>query len=816
MGAVDIYDIADAYARLTDRCIYLTGKAGSGKTTFLRNLRMHTKKQIVVAAPTGVAAINAEGTTLHSLFQLPLSPFIPTEEMRKNLIGSIKMRAERRRVLYEMDVLVIDEISMVRADVLDMVDTLLRHFRYRRDVPFGGVQVIFIGDMYQLPPVVQEDEWRMLSPYYKGVYFFNSKVYAQIQPVHIELDKIFRQSDRLFIDILNEVRNNSLSQASLERLNSLYQPQYVNRDEDYHIVLTTHNAKADAMNERKLAELKGREQHYMAKVEGDFAERNYPTENDLCLKVGARVMFVKNDEEVPRRFYNGKMGVVEELGDDCVMVACDEGESIRVYPMVWRNVRYESDERTRMITETELGTFTQLPLRLAWAITIHKSQGLTFDKVLIDAEAAFASGQVYVALSRCRSLDGLVLMTRLNGNSLGNDWQILDFEKTKTPVDNLENMLDKDKTHYRIHLYCSLFDFRSLHSQLGHLQSFIKEHEGKLTGVDEEFLKSFSLAVDALQSVGDSFKKQIVSLSGEQNFLQQRLKAAASYFCERIDGMLAGMRPPFYTDNKAISREADEVMGNIYATLQRKKRMIRNVGDNMGMESYFEAKNRLLPVWNKSSYASEQEEGENREVHYEGLFRQLLRHRAAVAKENGLPIYMVVSTAALIAISNALPLDKKDLLSIKGVGRKKVEQYGDVWLEMVAEYCSRHGLENKAVRQQEERQAQAKAQKTKKRQKGDSWRMTVEMYKTGKSISDIAAERMLKYATIAGHLIDGVRADILNMSDLVENERLSEALNVCDSYTDKQEIAEKLSDILTHEELLLFCKWKNIPLYNHP
>ena len=814
MGAIDVYDIANSYARLTDRCIYLTGKAGSGKTTFLRNLRTHTKKQIVVAAPTGVAAINAEGTTLHSLFQLPLSPFIPTEEMRKSLIGSIKMRAERRRVLYEMDVLVIDEISMVRADVLDMVDTLLRHFRYRRDVPFGGVQVIFIGDMYQLPPVVQEDEWRMLSPYYKGIYFFNSKVYEEIQPVHIELDKIFRQSDRAFIDILNEVRNNSLSQTSLERLNKLYQPQYENRDDDYHIVLTTHNAKADAMNERKLAELAGKERHYMARVEGDFAERNYPTENDLCLKVGARVMFVKNDEEMPRRFYNGKMGVVEELGYDYVMVVCEEGESIRVSPMVWRNVRYESDERTRMITETELGTFTQLPLRLAWAITIHKSQGLTFDKVLIDAEAAFASGQVYVALSRCRSLEGLVLMTRLNGNSLGNDWQILDFEKTKTPVDNLDGMLDKDKMHYRIHLYCGLFDFRSLHSLLAHLQSFIKEHEGKLTGMDEDFLKSFPLAVDALQGVGDNFKKQIVSLAGEQDFLQQRLKAAATYFCERIDGMLAGMRPPFYTDNKTISREADEVMGNIFAALQRKRRIIRNVGDDMGMESYFEAKNRLLPVWNKSTYAAEQADGVNKEVLYEGLFKQLLRHRAVVAKEKGFPIYMVASTAALIAISNAMPLDKKDLLAIKGVGRKKVEQYGNDWLRIVTDYCSRYGLESKAVQQQEERQAQTQAQKPKKRQRGDSWRMSVEMFKTGKSISDIAEERVLKYATIAGHLIDGVREYMLNMSDLVENERLSAALDIYDTYQDKQKIVDKLSVILTREELLLFCKWKNLPLYN--
>lgn len=813
MREVDVYSIADAYARMTDRCIYLTGKAGSGKTTFLRNLRAHTKKQVVVAAPTGVAAINAEGTTLHSLFQLPLAPFIPTEEMRKKLIGAVNMRADRRRVLYEMDVLVIDEISMVRADVLDMVDTLLRHFRYRRDVPFGGVQVIFIGDMYQLPPVVQEDEWRMLSPYYKGIYFFNSKVYAEIQPVHIELDKIFRQSDKAFINILNEVRNNTLSRTSLERLNNLYQPRYDNKDEDYHIVLTTHNAKADAMNEKKLTDLKGREQHYMARVEGDFAERNYPTENDLRLKVGARVMFVKNDEEMPRRFYNGKMGVVEGLGNGFVVVTCEDGETIHVTPMVWRNVRYESDERTRTIKETELGTFTQLPLRLAWSITIHKSQGLTFDKVLIDAEAAFASGQVYVALSRCRSLEGLVLMSRLNESSLGNDWQILDFEKAKTPVDNLDEMLDKDKTNYRMHLYCGLFDFRSIHRQLEHLQSFVREQDGKLTGVDEEFLKSFPLAVDALQSVGDSFKKQIVSLVGEQDFLQQRLKAAATYFCERIDGMLAGMRPPFYTDNKTVAREADEVMGNIYAALLRKRRMIWNVGDDMDMESYFEAKNRLLPLWNKTTYALERAEGGNKEIQYEGLFRKLLRHRALVAKEKGLPIYMVASTAALIAISNALPLDKKDLLAIKGVGRKKVEQYGDDWLAMVMEYCTHHGLGNKAIQQQEERQVQANAQKAKKRQRGDSWRMSVEMFKSGKTIDDIASERSLKHLTIAGHLIDGVRADVLNMADLIESKRLLEAVNIYDGFAEKQDCIGALSNILTREELLLFCKWKRLPFY---
>lgn len=391
--SIDIYQIVENYINNTNRSIFLTGKAGTGKTTLLQKIQQTSTKQIIVAAPTGVAAINAGGTTLHSLFQLPFTPFLPTEEMRKQLISSVQMRKQRRRVIYEMDLLIIDEVSMVRADLLDAIDTLLRHMRYRPNMPFGGVQLLLIGDLFQLSPVIKEAEWNLLEPYYNGIYFFHSKAFQQLNILHFELDKIFRQQDKTFIHILNQVRNNQLTTNELQILNQRYQPNFKNTEKDYHIILTTHNARAEEVNTQRMKELWSREYIYQAQIEGDFSEKNYPTEAQLVLKKGARVMFVKNDNQQPRQFYNGQIGKITALSKQSIIVE-SEGEEIEVKPMEWENIRYETDETTRTINETIIGKFKQYPLRLAWAITIHKSQGLTFDKVIIDAGAAFAFGQV--------------------------------------------------------------------------------------------------------------------------------------------------------------------------------------------------------------------------------------------------------------------------------------------------------------------------------------------------------------------------------------------------------------------------------------
>jgi Cdc6-like AAA superfamily ATPase len=305
------YDLAREFALSTNRSIFLTGKAGTGKTTFLRKLQKETKKQMAIVAPTGVAAINAGGTTIHSMFQLPFTPFIPTPEERKALVERIKMAGYKRKVIQELELLVIDEISMVRADVLDAVDTVLRHFRYRHNEPFGGVQLIFIGDMFQLSPVAVDDEWRLLSRYYQSPYFFHSRVISEQKPVYIELDKIFRQQNATFIQILNEVRNNCLTQSGLQTLMSRYQPQFVPDNNDTYITLTTHNYKADQINSLELAGIKSKTYKFEATIKGDFQEKSYPTEKILELKVGAKVMFIRNDNENPRRFYNGKIGTIE-------------------------------------------------------------------------------------------------------------------------------------------------------------------------------------------------------------------------------------------------------------------------------------------------------------------------------------------------------------------------------------------------------------------------------------------------------------------------------------------------------------------------
>ena len=407
------YRLAEEFALHTGRSIYLTGKAGTGKTTFLRRLRSITRKQTAVVAPTGVAAINAGGVTMHSFFQLPFGPFVPTPAGRNQLIGQLHMQANRRRVLRELELLVIDEVSMVRADTLDMVDTILRHVRFRPAEPFGGVQVVFIGDLFQLSPVVTDQEWRILAPYYPTPYFFHSLAVRQQPPVHIELDHIFRQSNADFIRVLNEVRGNSLSPHGLALLQSRYDPAFTPPEGDTYITLTTHNYKADRINAAELDKLPGPPTRFHAQVKGEYPEKSYPAEATLELKEGAKVMFLKNDTETPRRYFNGKIGVVEEMDDDGITIRCPGDDApILVQRDTWRNIRYTTDPATQQIEEKELGTFTQYPLRLAWAITIHKSQGLTFDKAVIDADDAFAPGQVYVALSRCRSLEGLVLHLR--------------------------------------------------------------------------------------------------------------------------------------------------------------------------------------------------------------------------------------------------------------------------------------------------------------------------------------------------------------------------------------------------------------------
>ena len=410
----------------TNQTLFLTGKAGTGKTTLLKYIREHTHKQYAVVAPTGVAAINAGGTTIHSFFQFPFTPFLPqlmadgTTKISKENLPVLKYNSQRLAIFRQLELLVIDEVSMVRADLLDQIDQTLRYTRRRLSQPFGGVQVLLIGDMYQLPPVVQNEEWQLLSKIYASPFFFDSLVMKQFPPAYIELEKIYRQSDEVFISLLNKVRNNQMDQEALAALNAHYKASISDDIQKENITLTTHNRKADEINQRNLAAIKAPEFIFKAVVEGVFPEKSYPVEPELRLRVGAKVMFLKNNTE--KNYFNGKIGEVTFLEKDKIKVKCeDSANEIEVPREKWTNVSYSVDKKSGHLSEDVLGTFDHFPLRLAWAITIHKSQGLTFDKLIIDAKEAFSAGQVYVALSRCKSLEGLILSSKIDAGSLSND-----------------------------------------------------------------------------------------------------------------------------------------------------------------------------------------------------------------------------------------------------------------------------------------------------------------------------------------------------------------------------------------------------------
>ena len=440
----------------TNKSIFLTGKAGTGKTTLLKEIIKATHKSTVVVAPTGIAALNAGGVTIHSMFQLPFGGFIPANSVPQQFSESIKfetkdslrhhfkMSAIKRKVIQNMELLIIDEVSMLRSDLMDAIDFMLQSVRKKR-VAFGGVQVLFIGDLLQLPPVIREEEWRTLRQYYKGKFFFHSHVIQANPPLYIELSKIFRQSDATFIDLLNNLRNNRITKENLSFLNQYVQPNFDLKANKGYITLTTHNAKADAINSQSLVDLEGITNRYKASITGDFPEKIFPLDEVLELKVGAQIMFIKNDHSFDKNYFNGKMGVVKSISKDEIWVHFEEeNKSIEVEKQEWQNIRYFVNENIKEIEEEVLGTFVHYPIKLAWAITVHKSQGLTFDKAALDVSQVFVPGQAYVALSRLRSLNGLILLSQLQMNGISNDDDVMDYASNKASVEILEKELKNE------------------------------------------------------------------------------------------------------------------------------------------------------------------------------------------------------------------------------------------------------------------------------------------------------------------------------------------------------------------------------------
>lgn len=689
----------------TGTSIFLTGKAGTGKTTFLKAVKEHSSKRMIVVAPTGVAAVNANGMTIHSFFQLPLSPYIPGTTIRDRY----DFRKEKRRIIRTLDMLVIDEISMVRADLLDAIDFVLRRYRDSTQ-PFGGVQLLMIGDLQQLTPVVKPQDEALLDNYYDTPYFFGSKALQQISYVTIQLTHVFRQQDDTFISILNHIRDGHPTSDDIATLNTRYKPAFLPKAEDGYIRLTTHNRLADNYNETALLKLKGQRFAFDAEVGGEFPENNYPVEAQLVLKVGAQVMFVKNDASGAHRYYNGRIGHVVSVDDESIEVKCPGDDSaIKVERDVWENTRYVINDQTKTIDSEVLGTFKQYPLRLAWAITIHKSQGLTFDRAIIDAAQSFAPGQVYVALSRCKSLEGLVLASPINPHNIINDTRVAAYianqqQATEQSVAALPNLKEE---YYRYQLL-DMFNFAALW-----------DAEQLVNRTLVEFFRGYPELTACHKTVIEAMKAQVMDVAYKwmglmrgmaqpelhKDVFLERVQHSELYFLEKLKDLIPGLLEKT-KEAKSQNKKALELMDDRYKEL---------------MVQYF-AKTKLLEAMADETFT--------------------------------VSGYMQAKQEAM--------LDAMDLVMPDGNRKRRIRK------RKTDDFPDGLGSEPKA----DKPKAAPKPADKPKRQKGQTFQDTYALYCKGMSIQDIATARGLAVSTITGHLFHFVREGKIRLDALISPSKI--------------------------------------------
>ncbi|CCH52009.1 HRDC domain protein [Fibrisoma limi BUZ 3] len=760
-------ELAYNFVLHTNRNVFLTGKAGTGKTTFLHQIKQASAKRLMVVAPTGVAAMNAGGVTIHSLFQLPFGPIVPGAMQRETR----KFTREKIRLLRTLDLLVIDEISMVRADVLDGIDDVLRRYRNRSE-PFGGVQLLMIGDMQQLPPVIKDEDWALLKPHYQTGYFFGSKALRVTPYVSIELTHIYRQSDAQFISLLNGIREKTITRTQLDELNQRYIPEFSPDEKEGYITLSTHNASAQQINTQKLQALKGRSRTYTATVEGECPVHTFPTEAELELKVGAQVMFIKNDISRDKLYYNGKIGRIVDLDDDVIYVRCpSDDDDIAVYPVEWTNVRYSLDPATKEIKAEPIGRFVQFPLKLAWAITIHKSQGLTFEKAIIDASAAFAHGQVYVALSRCKSLEGLVLRTPIPSHSIKTEQTLEDFhEQVQQRIPTEQELLDSKRTNQE-NLLRELFSFELAASLLYRAQKLVRDSADNLP---EELSAGLNQLNDLLREkareVTIRFQQQLSAyfadnrLPEENESLQERVSKAGAYFQTLIgDELLPLLRQcPTDCDNQQIREAVVEVLDELEKELFTKLGSFESCQNGFRALTYLQARNRaeldFQPARRKVEVlATDGSTGSS-------LYKALIKWRNDKAGEHDTSGYMVLPQKTVYELVKLRPTTTDELLAVKGFGKTKVKQIGAEVLQIIREYAGKP----------ERREAPAKksASAKPKKEKIDTRAITLALFQAGRTIEEIAAERNMAVSTIEGHLAQYVRHGEVSLDALLPPNKL--------------------------------------------
>lgn len=771
-------DLAYEYVQNTHKNIFLTGKAGTGKTTFLHQIKRESLKRMVVVAPTGVAAINAGGMTIHSFFQLPFGPYLPGREGDPS--QQRKFTGEKIRLIQSLDLLVIDEISMVRADVLDGMDAVLRRYR-NRSKPFGGVQLLMIGDLHQLPPVVKDEEWNLLRGHYETAYFFGSHALRETHPVSIELKHIYRQSDDVFIQLLNKVRNNQIDAAVLEALNSRYVPDFQPTEQEPYITLTAHNAAAQSINAEQLTRINAPEMVFKAAIADNFPAFAYPADERLECKKGAQVMFVKNDMAREKRFYNGKIGQITGFGEGIIYVKCPgENEEIAVTPAEWTNVKYSLNEQTKEVSEELLGTFTQYPLKLAWAITIHKSQGLTFERAIIDAQAAFAHGQVYVALSRCKSFEGIVLRSKIIANSVKTDRVVQHYTEEAERNAPDEAHLTNAKSHFQQALIHELFDFGQLAYRIKRLQRIFLENENIL-------LKELGPQIEALMNsakeeiigFAERFKTQLPPyfaqeiLPESQPGLQTRLEKAGAFFSEKLNDVLLPQVQSLsmVTDNKSVKKLLKESVEAVHKEIFVKNACFSDMRNGFSAICYLKVKTNAELDFAKIQATPSPTAAANsipKDIKHPALFERLKKWRDEMAQLHEIPHYVVMHTLTLVEITYRLPQDLPELKRIKGIGAQKSERFGADIIALVKEYCSEHASKTG------EELTPTTLPIPENPAKVDTKLQSLALFQAGKTIKEIAQERGLVVTTIESHLAHFVGLGELNILQLIPQENLTE------------------------------------------